>query len=428
MNKQKGVMTFFIITVFISVIVVLGLCTFRLCLHAQYISLRRIESRVLEWQLTGMVDCAAEKIIRDPFHSDVEHCRHDDDDVDLDVTDGMVKTVTATANYSNVSLKLALPTPDTAGVIKSNMKLVFLSNVSVSPDPGVSRKDNDWPCSSVIYSQSLHALSLSSSHPYLSSVVPYLGFPAKAHCQNSHYSVLSSVANAKLDFRHESKLALFYDLWHINEKEWFSLMSNQHIGHVPDSFTNHVNGSFSYTRSNELPLPTFNHYCADKIANEIRKRKRIIWVYGGCELSRYGIATINDSISMAFEHGGIILVVQDGVLSIHADEPLNGLLMHFVSDRTFFSADQWLQVSNVTNIKKEILHSPFRDIKTSLSLHSLAYYQQGFFYPLGGLILSGKSQYALIQTRYFLYRKDLITEALSLIRPVERISGSWDEK
>ncbi|MCE0493087.1 hypothetical protein [Vibrio salinus] len=428
MKKVRGAVSVMMTTLLIGVVSVLALSVFRTLIQSQHISQGRINNIIREWNLKGISDCVAEKIIQLPFSTSFSHCL-DDEGVYLEVTHGMKRDVTVKEKKSEVSFSLKLPEADRAGVIKSTMNLVFLRDVSISPDPGKSTSKGRWECSSILYSRQLYAQSLSSSHPYLSPLMPYWGFMKQgARCDNRHYSVSVNPSAAKADFRKLPILDPFFDLWHISAGDWFSLMSDSLIGHVPVRFENSFDGTLVYSEESRLPPAEFNPSCEGGIDRQLQKGKRIIWVYGGCELNDDGISRINSAIDSAFKHGGVIIVVQNGILSIHADISLHALIIQMITGESVDYASQWSRVGNVSHIMDDISHQPFPSLKKTLSLDSLAYYQSGLFYPEGGLILIGEHFYSLIKSRYFAIQKDLITEALSVVRPVERAGGSWDEK
>lgn len=431
MKNYQGAVSLLMIALLTGVVSVLALSSLRLLIQSQHISHSRIDNHIREWNFLGISECVAAKVMRKPFSTDFSGCV-DDGEISLEVSNGFSRHVVIKESEeqgSELELQLDLPQADRFGVIKSTMNLIFLNDLTVSPDPGKTAGENLWQCTSIIYKNSLYADSLSSSHPYLSPYFPYWGFTDDAaQCHASHYSIAATSSTAQGDFQQLSGLEPFFDLWHINISDWFTLMSSPHVGHVPTSLENVLDGTLLYHDETELPQPVFNGSCGSQIESQLLKGKRIIWVYGGCELNNDTIVNINHAIDFVFDRGGAIIVIQNGILSIHADTGLNALVMSVISNDSVDYLSQWATVSNLSEVTDEIIHQPYTVVDPALSLEFLAYYQSGMFYPKGGLVLIGSGMNALIKSGYFAFQKDIITEALALIRPVQRMEGSWREK
>ncbi len=431
MKNCQGAVSLLMIALLTGVVSVLALSSLRLLIQSQHISHSRIDNHIREWSLRGIGECVAAKVMRKPFSTDFVGCI-DDGEISLEVSNGFSRHVVIKeleGQGSELEYKLDLPQADRHGVIKSTTNLIFINDLTVSPDPGKPSGENLWQCASVIYKNSLYADSLSSSHPYLSPYFPYWGFTADAaQCHASHYSIAATPSTAQGDFRQVSGLEPFSDLWHINISDWFTVMSNPHVGHVPVSLENVLEGTLLYHDETELPQPVFNGSCDSQIETQLSKGKRIIWIYGGCELDNDSITNINQTIDSVFEHGGAIIVIQDGILSIHADTSLNALVMGLITNDSVDYLSQWSSVGNLPEVTDDIVNQPYTIVNPALSLESLAYYQSGMFYPKGGLVLIGQGRHALIKSGYFAFQKETITEALALIRPVQRKQGAWYEK
>lgn len=431
MKNCQGAVSLLMIALLTGVVSVLALSSLRLLIQSQHISHSRIDNHIREWNFRGIGECVSAKVMQKPFSTDFDSCI-DSGEISLEVSNGFSRHVVIKESEeqgSELELELDLPRADRFGVIKSTMNLIFLNDLTVTPDPGRPGGENLWQCTSIIYKNSLYGDSLSSSHPYLSPYFPYWGLTdVTAQCHASHYSIAATSSTALGDFQQLSGLEPFFDLWHTNISDWFTVMSNSHVGHVPASLENVLDGSLLYHDETELPLPIFNLSCGSQIESQLLKGKRIIWVYGGCELNNDAIVSINYAVDSSFDHGGAIIVIQDGILSIHANTSLNALVMNVISNDSVDYLSQWAVVSNLSEVTDEIIHQPYTSIDPALSLESLAYYQSGMFYPKGGLVLIGTGMHALIKSGYFAFQKEIITEALALIRPVQRMEGAWREK
>ncbi|RQW62407.1 hypothetical protein [Vibrio viridaestus] len=427
MKDQSGAVSLLVVVILLSTISVLSLSSVRTLIQDIHISHTRIERDTHRWLLRGISNCVTTLIAEKPFAEVFNVCRGNNT-VTVDVSKGLVRDVLIESG--EVEFSVELPTANRSGVIKSSMDLIFPNVLSINPDPGTKTASAEWQCRSLRYSGSLYFQQLSTYPLSMAPFSPVWGFlPSMESCASEHYTVgATSVSSFKSDYLADAGYKPFTDLWDVNESDWFLLMKNDEVGHAPSTLELLGSHRLIATKAEDLPVPAANVNCANGIVEQIQRSRRIIWVYGGCGLDEQGVSTINNAVQTYFSHGGVILVFHNGPLYINASTALNALVMVFQSQLATDLTSQWQSLGLESQVNDDISLLPFPSLQASQTLASLAFVQKGTTYPKGGLILAGKGYQALIQSSYFAYQKDLIVEALAMVRPVEVVEGSWYEE
>jgi hypothetical protein len=338
------------------------------------------------------------------------------------------KLLTVSVGSTTLQKRYALPLPDVSGVIKTTSHLVLTQNAMFAPDPGSSVSENHWRCMVLRYKYDFFAPSVTTYHPEQLPYQPYTGFPQRAgqQCTEQYHSVGRDAQHVRSDYRHDPELFPFKDLFGIDVSHWFLVMSHSGVGRVPESLDEPVTGEIRYSDASRLPVSHLNADCASQIRDVILRGKMIIWVYGGCVLSDLDIRQINQAVESEFPHHGIILVIQDGLVGINSNHPLQGMLYQLLTpEHTGMPFHNWGKTSLLAEIKQSLSQlSPLLDI----DLGQVNYFQVGSFYPSAGLVLDADQHFAIIQGEIdFHYRRDLLMKALSQVRPASWLGASWYE-
>ncbi|WP_305369759.1 hypothetical protein [Photobacterium leiognathi] len=120
-----------------------------------------------------------------------------------------------------------------------------------------------------------------------------------------------------------------------------------------------------------------------------------------------------DSVGLA----GIILIVQDGILSIDGAFTLDALIYHFKSPESSFVP---------TETKWNLLSAG--DELTSAEKSYVAYFQNGAFHPKGGYVLDAPGLTAKFRgSLNFSFNSDVFKDALDDLKEVKWQKGSWND-
>lgn len=418
-RPSLGMTTLLLTSVILLVALLLVLGAYRGVFHQVQLVHNEIQGKSSHWKAEGAAECAFAKIRLLPIFPD-EFNECDEEVEELSLSGTVIKSIKAVSGYAIITKALAMPMATTIGAVKSSSDLILSQASTFEPDVGELVADDKWQCVVLSYKHLFFASSVTTLEPDLSH-----GANRTQHCANRYKSEAATAANTKSDYQHNPALEPFSDLFNIDREHWFDLMSSPEFGRIPRSLDDSHSGLLKYSRESQLPYVDFNVDCAHDIIDLIHHDKDLIWVYGGCELTESDVSDINFAIESQFGNfHGIILLVQDGILSIDSNEQFNGLLYHFVSpERSTMLFSSWVQAQLAEPLSDYIASF---GVPMAIDINQVSYYQQGRFNPVGGLVLDAPNTFAVVQGGlHFHYDKALIATPLGKIRQRIWQQGSW---
>lgn len=433
--NQSGYVTLLVTSILLLLALIVVLALSKGIFFQIKVAQNELRARQAHWKAEGGVECAFSKAkLEKQIPATVNDCKVAMELDRLTFSPEVSSVVTAENENENVKVRktIKFPSMGGAGAIKSTSDLVINGSYRSSADPGKSLGNNFWECTSVLYSNYFYATSVSTVHPYEISKKPYAKFPDSnpgqlQKCASTHYSWAKSVGHSEDDYRQSSSMDPFKDVFDVPRSEWFDVMSdNSLFGYVPLSLN-----PATLDSEDDLPKPSFNDKCAENIVANIKAGKDLVWVYGGCEINTAGFSSIKSAIDKHLSGSGIILVVQDGILSTRGDQNFTGMLYHFISP---LYADSKGVIPDFTGWDKLENHKDLNGTISTLaatvpmSKARVGYYQHGSFAPLGGFVMDAPGTFALFNGALnFQYNRDVIDKPLKKIKKVVWKKGSWND-
>ncbi|MGP8306431.1 hypothetical protein [Vibrio sp. YIC-376] len=432
-SNQSGYVALLVTSVLLLLALIVALASSKGIFFQIKVAQNELKARQAHWKAEGGLECAFSKAkLEKEIPATVNDCKVAMELNGLTFSPEVSSVVTAETENTKVKKIIKFPSLGGAGAIKSISDLVINGSYTSSPDPGKSLGNNSWECTSVLYFNYFYATSVSTYHPYQLSK-PYAKFPdspsgREQRCAATHYSWGQSVAGSKNDYRQSSSMDPFKDVFDVPKNEWFDVMSdNSLFGYVPLSLN-----SVTLDSESDLPAPSFNTNCAESIVDNIEAGKDLIWVYGGCEINTDDFTSIKTAIDNNLSGNGIILVVQDGILSTRGTQDFTGMLYHFISplyaDPTTGVAPDftdWEALQNNADLNGVIAALAGT---VPMSKARVGYFQHGSFNPLGGFVMDAPGTFALFNTSLsFHYNRDVINEPMKKLKKVYWKKGSWND-
>nr|WP_321458978.1 hypothetical protein [uncultured Vibrio sp.] len=432
-SNQSGYVALLVTSILLLLTLIVVLASSKGIFFQIKVAQNEVKARQAHWKAEGGLECAFSKAkLEKQIPSTVTDCKVAMELYRLTFSAGEQSVVTAEIENVKVKKTIQFPSIGEAGAIKSTSDLVINGSYRSSADPGKSLGNNLWECTSVLYSNYFYAIDVSTVHPHQISKKPYANFPdspagQEQKCASTHYSWAKSVANSEEDYRQSSSMDPFKDVFDVPRSEWFDVMSdNSLFGYVPLELN-----PATLDSEKDLPKPSFNAKCAENIVDNIKAGKDLVWVYGGCEINTADFSSIKTAINNYLGGSGIILVVQDGLLSTRGIQDFTGMLYHFISP---LYADSKGVIPDFTGWDKLENHKELNGTIDKLaatvpmSKARVGYYQHGSFAPLGGFVMDAPGTFALFNASLsFKYNRDVINKPLKKLKKVVWKKGSWND-
>lgn len=434
MNKNHGVATL----LFTSLLLIAALLMVLGSYKGLYYQIKRAQNEVAarkdHWAAEGGLECVYTKAKRlNAVPASVSDCKNLLDLDSLNIVGGTPNVIHSKSGYLTLKKAFVAPIVSSTGAIRSKSDLVINGSYTSSPDPGKSLGSNEWECTSVRYFNHFYAQSYNTYHPY-QAAKPYATFPdsvapneQKCATTNHSWSVTDLAATGE-DYKKDTNMDPFKDVFNVPRDEWFSVMSDKNIfGYVPYTLN-----SQTLRQASDLGQPTFNTQCAEDIESNVEQGKDVIWVYGGCDINDDDFDRISTAIDNHLS-GGIILVVHNGVLSVRGSQSFKGMLYHFVSNE-FKDSDGnpldfsgWDQTGNDADLDGVINTLSSTSVVT-MPKTKIGYFQFGAFNPSGGFVMDAPGTYAVFNAALnFSYNRDVIEGPLKKLKVVNWYRGSWHD-
>ncbi|MGX1924355.1 hypothetical protein ACUALS_03930 [Vibrio sp. NH-7] len=440
MQKNRGLATLLITSLLLvaSLLVVLG--SYKGLFYQVKRAQNEVQARKDHWAAEGGLECVYTKAKQlNAVPASVSDCKNLLNLDSLNIVGGTPNVIHSKSGYITLKKAFVSPIVSSTGAIRSKSDLVINGAYTSSPDPGKSLGSNLWECTSVRYFNYFHAKTgYNTFHPF-ETIKPYATFPdsinpnfQKCSPANHSWSVLD-LADTAEDFKKDTDMDPFRDVFNVPRAEWFPLMSDKSLfGYVPYT----LNGE-TLTKVEDLGSPTFNTQCAEEIKKNIEQGKDTIWVYGGCEINDADFDIISTAIDTHLS-SGIILVIHNGILSVTGSQGFKGMLYHFVSDEFTDSSGQvldfsdWPLTENDTSAGggSSVLEGVISALGSTVIMpkEKIGYFQNGAFNPSGGYVMDAPGTYALFNASLnFTFNRDVIEGPSKKFKVVKWYRGSWHD-
>ncbi|WP_305818477.1 hypothetical protein [Photobacterium leiognathi] len=428
--RQSGMATLLITSVLLIVALLLSLASYKNLFYQIKRTQNEVVARQSHWLAEGGLECGFSEIqhIKAIPVGGFSYC----DSLSLDSLNVLSGTPNILrAKKAGKLLEKSFSTPGTGspGTIKSTSNIYFAGGVSTFPDPGKSLGSNQWECTVLRYSNFLKVYGTLESKGLDSNVLPYEGFPTSPiqSCVGTHLTNPGVIgahnlpSGLKSDFIQDPYLEPFEDTFDVPREDWIEVMYNEEFVRIGNGL------SLTKPQTSSLPSPLFNDNCGEKIKAKIAQENDLIWVYGGCHITDSELTAIDTEIANK-NLDGVILVIQDGILSTKGNHSFKGMIYHFITSSSSYSPtlSDWGKTENLSNLTGLVDHTP--DVVTDITVTDVSYYQDGTFNPLGGYVMDGPNTYAVFRNSMsFQFNRDVMDKPLNKIRKIKWIKGSWND-
>ena len=439
MKPESGATTIIITSVLVGLILMLVMASAKGVLYQLKHSNNQIDSRRSYWQAEGGLECAYAKMWRSGkltqnFSGCIAMLGLDE----LVIEQGTPNVIRSSSGYVTLSKAFYLPRLQLKSPITTRSHLLVNGNLAIDPNIGPRINRTDWQCYSLRYIGELYARSFSSKHPYqvepssryfpsVNSVSSINSFSSvnsftSRKCSGSYFTSLAwRLEDTLNDFSFEPDIDPFKEVFNLERHEWFSVMSDtSRLAHVPIWLTESMP-----TDATQLPKSKFIDNCGQEVVSLVKAAHELIWVYGGCEISEDDVYLLNLAIETHLE-SGLVLVFHNGIVSISAQQPLKGLIYHLVTSDLAEQDSDWSKTAN--DKPPSVLEQTIEQLSfvTRLTKQQVSYFQNGRFYPLGGLVLDAPNHYALVNGSLNTeYRKHVTEAAARNFHFLRWVLGSW---
>lgn len=419
MNKhqQSGMTTLLITSMLLIVALLFSLASYKNLFYQIKRTQNEVIARQAHWAAEGGLECGYSKIRQETNLSNILNpnyfntsCNSSNLTVNINNIDIGKYELSAKSNITlaNKEIKkiIVAGSNRSAGTIKATSDLIIDSdggNSDMYPDPGV--KDGDeYACVLLRYAGKVEIKGKFANKGLDWNYPPYNGFYSGdlgqyPNCLTNHEStVVNNIITATNkpsvfgdDYVKDTVFDPFYDTFNVKRAEWKE--------GVRDKST----------------LITGSTNCSNDIADHISADSDRIWVEGDCDLGA-NVSIIQTAITNA-GIAGIVLVVQDGILSVNGAFTLDALVYHFKTpDSSFVPTEaKWEPLS----AKGEL---------TLAEKSYVAYFQNGAFHPKGGYVLDAPGLTAKFRGALnFSFNSDVFKDALEDLKEVKWQQGSWHD-
>ncbi|PSV11553.1 hypothetical protein [Photobacterium leiognathi] len=415
--QQSGMTTLLITSLLLIVALLFSLASYKNLFYQIKRTQNEVLARQAHWIAEGGIECGFSKVKQENnlnnilnvnyFNSD---CNNSKVSVDVNVVDTGKYQFSVISNinpaFKNIRKNIVAGSNRSSGTIKATSDLIIDSdggNSDMYPDPGI-KNGSDYECVLLRYAGTVKIIGTFANKGLHYAYPPYDGFytgdaGSYPNCLGNYQSTVvdSMITESNKpsvfgdDYIKDIVFDPFFDTFSVKREEWKE--------GVRDKSTV-ISGS---------------NTCSTDIATSISSDSDRIWVVGDCDLgsSVSEIQSKIDSVGLA----GIILIVQDGILSIDGAFTLDALIYHFKSPESSFVP---------TETKWNLLSAG--DELTSAEKSYVAYFQNGAFHPKGGYVLDAPGLTAKFRgSLNFSFNSDVFKDALDDLKEVKWQKGSWND-
>ncbi|TVO36183.1 hypothetical protein [Vibrio algivorus] len=433
LSKQRGAATLLVAVLLLASVLVLSLASYKGVFFQAKRAQNEIEARKAHWIGEGGLECAYTKMYQDRDQSVlVSGTIYFDSDcvvpmnlssMNIDSLGGQKYRIEPEFEQSGILISPVSKVVDfsrnrSTGAIKTTADLFVNGSSNFNPpDPGV-QSGSGWDCTSVRYIRNLGFRGAVVNSGF--SVMPSSSFSSSSgDCLSSSKTNSGSglLSELKGDFKVDPNIRPFEEVFGVASSAWESVRDNPLY-------------DFGVIDTSSLVVPSSSvspaTLCGQAVLNEINLGKSRIWIEGSCELfddpDPDQPQLLTDITDATQDTDGVLLLVHNGVFSIHGSGEFKGSLFHF-NDSFIPVPGSWnglIGKSTYENITWSFY--PSRVIGSEVS-----YIQNGAFWFTGGQMLDMDGQIAYFNNGLnFSYNSDVLDSIFGVLPP-RWLKGSWND-
>ncbi len=442
-KSQFGATTLLVTSALLVAALIFTLGSYKALFYQIKRAQNEVKARQQHWIAEGGLECIFSKARLNntiPTNSSISDCNANGDiQFTYSTPSNKLTEITATYGYAGVQKTIKQPGTGASGVMKATSNLYFAGGMAMRPDPGEGLGDDEWACTMLRYSSDFKVYGSVHNQGLNDTELPYQGFPTGQSCRNettdnyvtSTTGDYDTPTNLQQDFVYDDLQKPFEDLFDVPREDWFDVMSFDGFVKIANTSLTDTDGEMAFQKSN-LPAPTIVSNCGTKITSAIQSGNDLIWIYGSCHLDSTDLTNIESAITpesgLSPIPSGVILVLQNGLLSTSGDLDFKGMIYHFVSNDSDGSPEfvpdvgLWQALNSGQKTLLDGAVSPVSGVETS----NTAYFQTGSFFPIGGYVMDAPGTYAVYTSAIsFSYNRDVIDTPLRKLKKLKWKAGSW---
>ncbi|MGF1879021.1 hypothetical protein L4D77_27580 [Photobacterium frigidiphilum] len=415
MKSQKGMATLLVTAMLLVVSLLFSLASYKNTFYQIKRTQNEVLARQAHWRAEGGLECGFAKVNEESdialitnsnyFNTD---CNISGNDIKIDVitlNEYVIQSRNTNGNSAKkISKRFSLAGGRAPGTIKATSNLLLEGSTVMYPDPGF-KSGGEYECVIARYAGSIEIKGTVTNAGLHFAYPPYDGFHSNPAtwpiCKSTNQSVVTDnkivLGSPKPsvfgdDYIYSANLDPFKDVFHVPKADWKKIRDK--------STTTVITGSVN---------------CSSAIASSIAVDSDRIWVEGNCDLGS-NANLIQEAITTA-GIPGIVLVVQDGILSVNGAQTLSALVYHFKSPESTFmpTVSQWNTMSAGAQL-------------TEAEKLTVGYFQFGAFHPKGGYVMDAPGLTAKIRgSLNFSFNSDVFQDALDDLETINWQEGSWND-
>ncbi|MDA0120773.1 hypothetical protein [Vibrio sp. T11.5] len=427
MRRQRGAFLILVTSLLLAASLMVIIGSYKGVFYQIKRSQNEIESRKAHWLAEGGLDCAFVNVLSNGrIPEDLSRCKRLLGLDELEIVTGRPHTIRASSGYVTLSKAFLLPELKIKSAITAINHLLVSGALYLSPHLGTRISKQEWACVSLRYQGELYAQSYATKPPRKAvDVSRYFSSDDKSlqpRCLEKNYTKFAwQLSSTQDDFIRQEGLEPFKEVFATARDNWYAVMTATNLfGYVPDYLASSLP-----VNASDLPLPQIVENCGQEIIKLVEKSHEFIWVYGGCDLISEEVIEINIAISTHLK-SGLILVLHNGAVAVSGHQALNALVYHFISDASALKSAGLDKMENERlSINLIKIMGRFSSI-AKIEERQVSYFQQGSFYPNGGLILDAPDHYALIDGSLDTEFKQSVTSSPARkLHPTLWVRGGW---
>lgn len=430
-NKQQGAATLLVTALLLLAALVITLISYKNVFFQIKRAQNEIEARKEHWSVEGGLECAYTKMYQDRDQSVLVSgtTYFDSDCVEPMGLSAMRITPLSGKKYvvqpefeqtgisfSRVSKVIDFSRNRSTGAIKATADLYIRGTGTFNPpDPG-NELAGGWECVGLRYKNNFEMIgAIDNKQFYSATNYPSSSFnPNGKQCLSSN--VTTSTTNLKHDFQYDDDLEPFQEAFEVSSNLWSEVRDNPIYDFDTIETSSLVVSSASVNPASK---------CGEAVKNKIESGSTRIWVEGSCELYNDPVATqpqwLSEIATATQDTEGVLLLVHNGIFSIHGSGEFKGALFHINNSFTPTASD-WNGLYG-ESVKNQ-LSSYFPSVPTSVDI---TYVQNGSFVFTGGQSLDLNGQIAYFNNGLdFKYNSDVLDSIFGVLPP-RWLKGSWND-
>lgn len=427
MKQQHGASLMLITSLLLAASLMVVMGSYKGVFYQIKRSHNEIESRKAHWLAEGGLDCVfVNTLSNGRIPENLSRCQSLLGLDKLEVEIGTPHTINSSSGYLTLSKAFLLPELKIKSAITAVSHLFVRGSLHLAPHHGSRVSKEEWLCTSLRYQGEFYAQNYATKHPKqmvdISSYSPFTDEGTEHHCvDKNHTGFAWQLSSTQDDFIRQDNLEPFREVFAVPRDSWYEVMSATHLfGYVPASLESSL-----LVNASDLPAPQFIENCAEEIIKLVESSREFIWVYGGCELTSAELTAMNGAID-TYLNSGLVLVLHNGAVVVSGHQALKALVYHFVSDASALD-DSGLNKIDTDGLSTSLTQTiEALSSITEIEAEQVSYFQQGNFYPIGGLVLDAPEHYALISGSLDTeFNQDVTSSPARQLYQTLWVQGSW---